>query len=879
MFGLKFLRSLLARKKDDADLRDEFSFHIESEVRKNITSGMREDQARRQALIEFGGLQQTREAVLQVRWWRGTETILQDLRYGARALRKSPTFTLVAVLTIALGVGANTAIFSTFMAALYPTWGLSRPEQLMNIREVTATNENFLVSVGDFEDYRRQQHSFQQISLWMMQSVNLTGRDRPERLIGGFVSDNYFQMMGVSPVLGRTFVPGEDQPGSAYVAILGYTAWKNRFNGDANLLGRQIIINSESYSVIGVVPENLEKLVPAGVYVTAQHHPAYTMDRRAKTMGMMGRLKDGTSRSRATADLDAIAANMAREFPETNAGKHIKIETLRQIMRGEMRAPLLMLVGSVALVLLIVCANLANLLLARGISRQKEIAVRAALGASRGRLFRQFFCESMLIAMTGGTLGVLAAVQMLGVIRKISPSGLDLGGPEILDGRALLFTAAAAMIAGILFGTAPAWRFSKTDAGSALNSGVRQTDSRTHSWLRSAFVVLQTALAVVLLVSSGMLLKSLAALAGTGAGFRTDHLLSMEYRVPRNKYPTAESQANFHRQVQEKLQNVPGVVSAAYVQALPFSGNWGEIAFQLPGNSAPHHADFTALTNLVSPSYFATAQIPFLRGRIFTDSDDAHSEIAVIVSNTFVSEFLPDKEPLGKEIQFTDTSQVTDGQSPNLKHAVIVGVVGDTKQISRHEVVRPQIYFSYTQVPGIFGTLMVRTAIDPMHLSDSIRSAVWSVDKDQPVWSVTTVESLLDRDMSSSRFLVSLISAFGGVALFLSAVGTFGLVNHNVQQRVRELGIRMALGAQPTAVWRMVVWEGTRLGAIGAAVGVIASLGVTSLIRSLLFGVGRFDVFSFGTAFLSMILVAALAAYVPARRATRVDPLIALRYE
>ena len=680
-------------------------------------------------------------------------------------------------------------------------------------------------------------------------------------------------------MLGRTFVPGEDRPGSAYVAVLGYTAWRNRFNGDPNVLGSQVIINSESYSVIGVVPENLEQLVPTGVYVTAQHHPAYTMDRRAKSMGMMGRLQDGVSRTRAVADLDAVAVSLAHDFPETSAGKHIKIETLREIMRGEMKAPLLMLLGSVALVLLIICANLANLLLARGISRQKEIAVRAALGAGRMRLFRQFFCESLLIALSGGALGVLVAVQMLGVIRRISPPGFDLGGPDILDGRALLFTAAAAIIAGVLFGTAPAWRFSKTDAGSALNSGVRQTDSRTHSWLRSAFVILQTALAVVLLVSSGMLLKSLARLANTGAGFRTDHLLSMEYRVPRNKYRTAESQANFHRQVQEKLQSVPGVVSAAYVQALPFSGNWGEIAFQLPGTSAPQHGDLSALTNLVSPSYFATAQIPLLRGRIFTDSDDAHSEIAVIVSNTFVREFLPGQEPLGKEVRFTDTTQVTDGQSSNLKRAVIVGVTGDTKQMSRHEVVRPQIYFSYAQVPGIFGTLMVRTAIDPMQLGESIRAAVWSVDKDQPVWSVRTVDSLLDRDLSSSRFLVLLISAFGGVALLLSAIGTFGLVNHNVQQRVHGLGIRMALGAQPRDVWRMVVWEGTRLGAIGGAVGVVLSATATGLIRSLLFGVGRFDVFSFVTAFVAMVMVAAVAAYLPARRATRVDPLIALRYE
>jgi putative ABC transport system permease protein len=879
MFGLEFLRSSLARNKADADLCDEFSFHIESEVRKNIASGMQEEEARRQALIEFGGLQQTREAVHQVRWWRGAETILQDLRYGARTLYKSPGLALVAVLIIAFGVGANTAIFSTFMAALYPKWGLPNPNQLINVREATPTNTGFLVSVADFEDYRQRQHSFQQLSLWMIQSVNLTGREMPDRLIGGFVSANYFDMLGIKPALGRTFVPGEDRPGSAYVALLGYTAWKNRFKRDVNVLGSEVVINNEAYVVVGVIPEDLEKLVPTDVYLTAQHFPSYTLDRRAKTMGMMGRLNVDVTRSRAVADLEAICASMTHDHPESNADRHIELDTLREMMRGEMRAPLLMLVGAVGVVLLSVCANLGNLLLARGVSRQKEISLRAALGASRSRLFRQFFCESLLIAFSGGTLGILIAVQFLGVIRKISPVDLDIGDATITDERALLFTAAASIVAAILFGTLPALRFSRADAGSVLNSGMRQTGSLSHSWLRSTFVVVQTGLAVVLLVSSALLLKSLAALANTGAGFKTDHLLTMEYRVPRNKYQSPDSQADFHRQLQLRLQRVPGVISTAYVQSLPFSGNWGEISFRLPGNSASGRADFTSLTNVVSASYFATAQIPLLRGQTFPDSDGVDSAIAVIVSKTFVREFLPGKEPLGAQIQFVNTTQATDGQSPNLKYAVIVGVVGDTKQVSRHELSRPQIYFSYAQVPSIFGTLLVRTAIDPMQLSDPIRAAVWSIDKDQPVWKVRTVDYLLDRDLAPARFLVVLISAFGAIALFLSALGTFGLINHNVQQRVRELGIRMALGAQPTQLWRMVVWEGTRLGTIGAALGVVASFGVTSLIRSLLFGVGRFDAFSFTAAFLIMVVVAGVAAYIPARRATRVDPLIALRYE
>ncbi len=875
----KSIRGLFLRKQKESDIREELSFHLEEEVRKNVNSGMAEEDARRQALIEFGGLQQTREAVLQVRWWHSIETVFQDLRHGVRLLRKSPTFTLVAVLTIALGVGSNTAIFSTFLEVLYPTWGLAKANQLVDIREATATSRGFMVSAGNFEDYRRRQQTFQNLSLWMDQSLNLTGRERPDRLIGGFVSDNFFAMLGVSPVLGRTFLPGEDRVGASYAAVLGYTAWKKRFSGDVSILGQQIVLNNEPYTVVGVIPANLEKFVPVDVYITAQHHPAYTMDRQAKTMGLMGRLKDGVSRQSAVADLSAIAGTLAHDYPQSNKGIHIEIDSLREMMRGDMRAPLSMLVGAVALVMLIMCANLANLLLARGMARQKEIAVRSALGAARARLVRQFFCESLLISISGGALGVLVAIQLLGLIRKISPIEMDIDVSGLLDYRALSFTIAISVGAGILFGIAPAWRFSKADAGSVLHSGTRETGSRGNSWLRSAFVVVQAALAVVLVVSSGLLLKSLSALTRSASGFNTSHLLTMEYRVPSNKYATPESQAAFHRQIQDKIQNVPGVISTAYVQSLPFSGNFSDVSFKLPGIRDPKDSDLTALSNLVSPSYFATAQIPLLRGRVFSNADDSHSNPVVIVNHTFVRALLQGQEPLGREILFTDTTQVTDGHSPNLTRAVIVGVVGDARQLSRNETLRPQIYFPYSQVPGIFGTLMVRTAIDPMQMSDSVRAAVWSVDKDQPVWRIRTVDFLLERDAAPARFLVMLISSFGALALLLSALGTYGLINHNVQQRVRELGIRMALGAQPAAVWKMVLWEGLRLGMVGGVVGLIASAGATRMFQSLLFGVRPFDPLSFVTAFVATFLVAGLASYIPARRATRVDPLIALRYE
>jgi putative ABC transport system permease protein len=873
------VRAVIGRKRPDPDLQNELVFHLESEIRKNIASGIPPEEARRQALIAFGGVQQTKERVREMQWRHTLDTITQDLKYAFRMLRKSPVFTTVALLTVALGVSANTAIFSAVVSVLYPDWGVRKPEQIVSVREATTTNTGYMVSVPNFEDYRRQQNTFQELSLWINQSINLTGAEKPERLVGGFVSANFFDMLGVSAHIGRTFLAGEDQPGAGYVAVLGFTAWQTRFGADAEVIGRQIILNNESYTIVGVLPRKIESMFPIDAYITAQHHPGYKLDRQAKPLLIMGRLKDGISRAQAAADLNATASRLARDFPETNTGIHIEVESMREELTGDLRTPLLALMGAVALVLLIVCSNLASLLLARGLARQREIAVRAALGAARTRLVRQFLCESMLIAVSGGAIGLALANPLLTLLRRLSPVQLDLSGSAVLDLRVLVFAAALSMLTGLLFGMAPALQFSRVDLARSLTSGTRAAGT-ARSRLRSALVVSQLAISVVLLVNSSMLIKSLYALLNSSPGFATDHLLTMEYRVPRNKYSTPESQASFHRQVQERIRQVPGVISAAYVQALPFSGNWGEISFTRPGGaSQPHQPAFTAITNLVSPTYFSTAQIPVLRGRTFTEHDDLHSSPVVIISSTFVRQILAGEDPLGKELEFTDTTQATDGGSPRLRRATIVGVVGDVKQLTRRETIRPEIYFSYTQVPGIFGTLMIRTATNPMSLSEEVKKAVWSIDKDQPVWKIRTVEFLLDRDIAPARFLVVLMSFFGGVALLLSALGTFGMLNNSVQQRMHELAIRMALGARPADVRSQVLGKGLRLAFIGGLAGLPAAALASRLLNSLFYGVASSDVLSFVLAWVGMTLIAVVASYVPARRATRVDPLVALRYE
>ena len=878
IFGRLGLGKLGLRNKG-RHLDEEMNFHLERQIEANIAAGMSPDEARRHALIAFGGVQQTREGMREMQWRHGFDTIAQDLKYGWRTLKKSRVFTTVAVLTVALGVSANTAIFSAVVSVLYPDWGVRKPEQLVSVRETTATNTGYMVSVPNFEDYRREQNTFQELSLWINQSINLTGTEKPERLVGGFVSANFFDMLGVPAVVGRTFVAGEDQPGAGYVAVLGFTAWQTRFAGDAGGIGRQIILNNESYTIVGVLPRKIESMFPIDAYITAQHHPGYRRDRQQKPLLIMGRLKDGISRATAAADLNATASRLARDFPETNAGMHIEVQSIRDLLTGDLRTPLLALMGAVGLVLLIVCSNLASLLLARGLARQREIAVRAALGAARTRLVRQFLCESLLIAAGGGALGLALANPLLAMLRRLSPVQLDLSGSAVLDLRVLAFAAGLSMLTGLLFGMAPAIQFSRVDLARSLSSGTRASGT-AHGWLRSALVVSQLAISVVLLVNSSMLIKSLYALLNSSTGFATDHLLTMEYRVPRNKYSTPESQANFHRQVQERIKQVPGVISTAYVQALPFSGNWGEISFTLPGAaSQPHQPAFTAITNLVSPTYFSTAQIPVLRGRTFTEHDDLHSSPVVIVSGTFVRQILAGQDPLGRELEFTDTTQATDGQSPRLKRAMIVGVVGDVKQLTRRETIRPEIYFPYTQVPGIFGTLMIRTAANPMSLSEEVKKAVWSIDKDQPVWKIRTVEFLLDRDVAPARFVVVLISFFGGVALLLSALGTFGMLNNSVQQRMRELAIRMALGARSADVRNQVLGKGLRLAFIGGLAGLCAAAVAARLLSSLFFGVASSDVLSFVLAWLGMTVIAVLASYVPAHRATRVDPLVILRHE
>ncbi|HWC17902.1 MAG TPA: ABC transporter permease, partial [Terriglobales bacterium] len=681
---------------------------------------------------------------------------------------------------------------------------------------------------------------------------------------------------GTRAYMGRLFLPGEDQPGGAYVAVLSYEAWQTRFGADPNILGRHITLNAESYTVVGVLPRNYRLPFEMDVYITAQHQTSYRRDRATRPLLMVGRIKDNISLEQAQADLNTIAHTLARDYPNANAGIGVAVTEFLDIEQRSVRTPLLVLLGGVAVVLLIACANLSNLLLVRGTSRQRELAVRAALGARRARTVRQLISEAMLIAVLGGAAGVTLAYLTLPPLVRMAPSTFDISSLAVMDNRVLLFSLALTLLTGVFFGAAPAIQLSHINVAAALGAGTRGgVHSSAREKIRATFVVCQVAMSIVLLVAAGLLVRSFRALLATDTGMAINNLLTMEYRLPRNRYPKPEAQTAFHRELALRVAQVPGVVSSAIVRSLPFSGNWGQVRFILPNQSIPEKGkEPSAYENLVTPDYFQTAGIPLLRGRNFNDHDDASAPLVAIVSRAFAERYFPGQDPIGRTVQLVDSDPTVNGQRVS-----IIGVAGNAKQMSLRDTDEAELYSSYAQQPAIFGTLIVRTAVEPTNLAEPVRQAVWSLDKDQPVWKIRTLQFLVERDVESDRFLMILMAGFGALALLLSALGTYGVLSNAVNQRRQELGVRMALGAQPAAVRKLVIGHGMRLALIGGIVGLIAAAAGSRMLSAVLYGVSTLDVSAFVVGCAVMTGVAFIASYLPARRATRIDPARALRFE
>ena len=804
------------------------------------------------------------------------QTLWQDLRYGARMLLKQPGFTLVAILTLALGIGANTAIFSVVNAALLRSLPYDQADQLVAVFVRTQKDPREYVAWPDLLDWRAQNQSFAQLAAFVPQSVNLTARSgsqvEPGRVIGGFVSADFFPMLKVAAAQGRAFLPGEDSVGAAPVAVISYETWRDRFGADPHLLGQTLTLNNQPFTVVGVMPAGFRApYSDIEMWLPIQYYPNFSLERKTASAGVFGRLKAGVSMQQAQTELDTIAARLAQQYPETNKERGVNLVGLQTLLNEQLKPALLVLFGAVGFVLLIACANVANLLLSRAVARARELALRAALGASRARLLRQLLTESLLLALASGVIGLLIGVWGMDALAANGAANLPPLFVVKLDSTVFGFTLCATLLTSLFFGLLPAWRFSQPDLNETLKEGGRSGGTNpARNRLRGLLVVAQVALSLVLLAGAGLMVRSFVNLLRVEPGFDPNNVLTLEYRVPRNKYPEPQQQWRFHEQVVARVQALPGVESAAAVMAIPHGGNAGGSGFTLPDRAAsPTGQEPRAQTNRADSYYFHTMKIPVLQGRVFTAQDQTQTPPVVVINQTMARQYWPQGDAVGQQVHLL---------SPDLT-ATVIGVVGDIRHLSLDESAQPQVYLAYAQQPHIFASLVVRTRGDANSFANAVRGAIWSVDSEQPVWKVRTLEFLLQRSLGGQRFLLQLIGALAVLALVLAAVGIYGVIAYAVSQRTHEIGIRLALGAQPRNILQMVLGQGLKLALLGIACGVMTALALTRLMKTLLFGVGATDPLTFGAVALLLLLVVLLACWIPARRATKVDPLIALRCE
>ncbi len=799
-------------------------------------------------------------------------SLWQDVRYGLRMLAKKPGFSALTVLILALGIGANTAIFSVVNAVLLRPLPFRDADGLVMVFEKTGGDRD-VMSFPNFQDYREQNNVFESLSAFNVQSVNLTGVERPDRVRGGFVSASFFQMLDVQPATGRTFAPREDEPGAERVAVVNHELWQRRFGADPNLVGKVLILNGEPFTIIGIMPAGFRfPIDEIEIWLPIQTFPNYKPERASYDTPVIGRLKKGITLNAAQSEMRTIAGRLAQSYPEENGGREPELVSLHGMIVEDVRPALWTLLGAVGFILLITCANMANMTLARGTARRREVAVRVALGASRARVVRQLLTETILLGLVGGFFGLLISLWGVDVLMAANPVG-ELPGGQVphMDVRVLSFALAVSVLTGIVFGLVPALQLSKTNLVKTLKEGGRGSgEGAGQKRLRAIFVVSQVALSLVLLIGTGLLISSFYRVLHVSPGFNPENLLTMEYRLPRNKYPQADSQWNFHRQVVERVREVPGVKSASLVLGLPFSGNGGTTSFVLPGRPAPAKGEEPkALINRVSPGYFETIGIPLIKGRAFTEQDDANAPPVILVNQTLARRYWPDEDPLGKQLQFPE-EKIT---------ATVIGLVGDAKQFQLDEKTMPQIYSAYSQNPHIFATLVVRTNVEPLSISEPVRKAIWAVDKDQPMWKIRTVEYLLDQNVSQRRFIMFLMTTFAVLALALTAFGMYGVISYSVGQRTQEIGVRIALGARPRDILRLILGQGLVLTIVGLVIGLAGAFALTRVITSLLYGVSATDPLVFTGVSLLLVVVALLASYIPARKAMKVDPMTALRYE
>ncbi|MEP6689735.1 MAG: ABC transporter permease [Gemmatimonadaceae bacterium] len=801
------------------------------------------------------------------------DTLLQDIRYAVRTLRARPAVTFVAVLTLALGIGANTAIYSVVNAVLFRPLPYPAADRLAMIFTSTTSSKQGPVDYPTFLDWRDRSRSLEGLAIARPISVNLTGTDAPDRLVGNFVSASFFPLFGAHAALGRLFTDAETTvAGAQPVAVLSYEVWKTRFGGERSVLGRTIVLNAKPMTVIGVAEAKFQApFGSAEVYLPVPLYNRSGLERGNGSMFAFGRLKPGVTVDAARIEMRALAKQSEQEYPKTNAGVGADLMPLHEQLVGQIKPALVTLLAAVGVVLVIACFNVANLQLARAAARRTEMSVRAALGASRRRLVRQLLTESVMISVVGGALGLVIATLSMKILTAAIPSNVQLFAPLAIDGRVLTFAFVITVATGLLFGLAPAVQSSRTNLHDVLRvRGARGGSLFGRVALRDVFVVAQIALSMVLLVSAGLLARSLISLQHVRPGFDPENVLTMEFRLPPAKYSTPQQISDFMQHALAEMRRVPGVTSVSMVRAVPFSGNFGATPYEVEGRPALRPADAPSTqVNAAADGYFTTMRIPLVAGRDFDSRDARDGTPVVIVNQTLAGKEWPTSSPLGGRVRAVGDSV----------WRTVVGVVGDVKHGSVADTPEPQIYTAYAQDVSTFSTVAARVSHDALTFGPALRAAIWSVDRDQPVWKIRTIEFLMERNLGQSRFTVKLVAAFAVLALVLAGVGIYGVMSYAVSQRTQEVGIRMALGARGIEVVRMIVGRGIMLALVAVALGVVTALAATRVLSAQLFGVSHSDPLTFGTVAVILASVAAIAAYVPARRAARVDPMVALRHE